>query len=403
MPTAESSVPPIPNRLPLSGLVVLEMAHTVMGPCCGLVLADLGAEVIRVEPAPGGDRTRRLRGFASGFFSYFNRNKRSLCLDLKSERGMALARRLIARADVLVENFAPGTLDRLGLDWETLHALNPRLVFCALKGFLPGPYEHRPALDEIVQYMTGLAYMTGPPGQPLRAGASVVDIMGGVMGAVAILAALRQRDADGVGRRVTSSLYESSAFLVAQHMAGEAVTGVPAPPMPARDSAWAIYETFPTADGTPLFVGITSDRHWEAFCRHFGREDLLADPRYAANEERVRHRDTLRPQVAAAIAARPIEELCGILERIGVPFSPVRRPGELFDDPQLRANDRMLRTVMPDGRTVPFPSLPLEIDGKAPPLRRQPPAAGQHTDEILASLGLEAAEIAELRAAQVVR
>ena len=274
--------------LPLADLTVLEFSHTVMGPSCGVVLADLGADVIRVEPAPDGDRTRRLHGFATGFFAYFNRNKRCICIDVKSPEGLAVAQDLVRHADALIENFGPGTMDRLGLGWDAVHALNPRLIYCALKGFLPGPYEHRPSLDEIAQYMTGLAYMTGPPGQPLRAGSSVIDIMGGVMGALAILAALRQRDKDGEGRRITSALYESSAFLVGQHMAGEAATGTPSPPMPARSGAWGIYETFPTLNGEKLFIGITSDNHWRAFCAKFARPDLLADERFTTNADRVR-------------------------------------------------------------------------------------------------------------------
>ncbi len=393
MSQAEQAAP----MLPLKGIVVLEMAHTVMGPTAGLVLGDLGAEVIRVEPAPLGDRTRRLRGFASGFFSYFNRNKKSLCIDLKTPEGMEIAHKLIARADVLVENFAPGAMDRVGLGWEELQRLNPRLILCSLKGFLPGPYEKRPALDEIVQYMTGLAYMTGPPGKPLRAGSSVVDIMGGVMGVVGVLAALRQRDQDGVGRKVTSALYESAAFLVSQHMTGEAMTGKPAPPMPARDSAWAVYETFPTADGTPLFIGITSNNHWKAFCTTFGREDLLADPRFDENENRVLYRDILRPAVAEAMAKYSVVELSAKLEAIGIPFSPVRRPGELFDDPQLLAHGRMMHTRMPNGKWVNLPNMPFEIDGQSPTLRHQPPTTGEHTDEILGALGYSAGAIAALR------
>ena len=393
MNPAEQAAP----MLPLKGIVVLEMAHTVMGPTAGLVLGDLGAEVIRVEPAPLGDRTRRLRGFASGFFSYFNRNKKSLCIDLKTPEGMEIAHKLIAKADVLVENFAPGAMDRVGLGWEELQRLNPRLILCSLKGFLPGPYEKRPALDEIVQYMTGLAYMTGPPGKPLRAGSSVVDIMGGVMGVVGVLAALRQRDADGVGRKVTSALYESAAFLVSQHMTGEAMTGKPAPPMPARDSAWAVYETFPTADGTPLFIGITSNNHWKAFCTTFGREDLLADARFDENENRVLFRDILRPAVAEAMVKYSVAELSAKLEAIGIPFSPVRRPGELFDDPQLLAHGRMMHTRMPNGKWVNLPNMPFEIDGQSPTLRHQPPEAGEHTDEILGALGYSAGAIVALR------
>ena len=390
------------SLLPLEGLVVLELTHTVMGPACGLVLADLGADVIRVELAPDGDRTRRLGGFAAGFFSYFNRNKRSLCLDLKNPEGLRIARDLVTRADVLIENFGPGTLERMGLGAEALKAINPRLIYCALKGFLPGPYEHRPALDEIVQFMTGMAYMTGPVGKPLRAGASVIDIMGGVMGVVAILAALRQRDQDGRGRVVAASLYESGALFMAQHMAGEAVTGEPIPPMPARGGAWGIYETFPTSDGEPLFVGITSDAHFCAFCTEFNRADMLADPRFATNGDRVAHRPILRELVGAIIADHTIFDLSEAMDRIGVPFSPVRRPSDLFDDPQLNAGGRMMETRMIGGSFVKLPSLPFTIDGEAPKLRRQPPLSGEQTDEIMIQFGYTAEQIARLRAANVI-
>jgi crotonobetainyl-CoA:carnitine CoA-transferase CaiB-like acyl-CoA transferase len=384
-------------RLPLDGIVVVEFTHTVMGPSCGLVLADLGADVIRVEQAPHGDRTRRLRGFAAGFFPYFNRNKRAVSIDLKSPAGAEVARDIIRRADVMVENFGPGTLDRMGFGWESLRAINPRLIYCALKGFLPGPYERRPALDEIVQFMTGLAYMTGPPGRPLRAGASVVDIMGGVMGVVAILAALRQRDADGQGRLVTSALYESSAFLVAQHMAGEAVVGAPVPPMPIRTGAWGVYETFETADGESLFVGITSDPHWVAFCDRFASPGLRDDPRFLTNDDRVRHRPELREIVAEIVRAHPIAALCEALEAASIPFSPVRTPSDLFDDPQLAAHGRMLETRVAPGATARLPALPIAIDGETPGLRLQPPEPGEHTDAVLGALGYTPERIAALR------
>ena len=384
------------SALPLEGLTILEFTHTIMGPSCGAVLADLGADVIRVEPAPQGDHTRRLTGFASGFYVYFNRNKRALAIDLKSPAGHQVAADLLARADALVENFGPGTMERLGLGWEQVHAINPRLVYCALKGFLPGPYAHRPALDEIAQFMSGLSYMTGPPGQPLRAGASVVDILGGVMGVVGLLAALRQRDRDGVGRKITASLFEAAAFLTGQHMAGEAATGTAPPPMPIRRSAWGVYETFVCADETPLFIGITSDPHWRAFCAAFDRRDLLEDPRFVTNTLRVENKEPLREIVAALAATRTAATLAELLDRAGIPFSPVNTPSDLFHDPQIAV--RALPIRMADGHTANFPALPIAIDDTTPGLRSQPPALGEHTDELLTALGYDVAKIAALRA-----
>src|ERR1700685_3872195 len=288
------------STLPLAGIRVLEFCHAIMGPSAGLILADLGADVIKVEPV-GGDTTRRLPGFAAGFFGTLNRNKRSLALDLKSDEGRALLHRLVATADVAIENYAPGTMDRLGCGYADFAKTNPRIVYCALKGFLSGPYEHRPALDEVVQFMAGLAYMTGPPGQPLRAGSSVVDIMGGMFAVIGIQAALRERDRTGRGQLIKSALFETTAFLMAQHMAGQAITGRGPPPMPAREGAWGIYDPFETADREQIFVGLTSDRQWRRFCEHFARQDLLQDPTYKTNEDRVRERPVLRPGVAAIV------------------------------------------------------------------------------------------------------
>jgi crotonobetainyl-CoA:carnitine CoA-transferase CaiB-like acyl-CoA transferase len=373
--------------LPLSDLRVVEFCHTIMGPSCGFVLAELGADVVKVEAAPNGDATRKLGGFASGFFPSFNRNKRSLLVDLKTERGKEIVRKLIERSDVLIENYGPGTLDRLGFGADAVEKLNPKIVYCALKGFLHGPYEKRPALDEVVQYMTGLAYMTGLPDRPLRAGSSVVDIMGGVFGVVGVLAALRERERTGKGARITASLFESSAFLVAQHMAAEAVLGIPPPPMSMRFAAWGVYETFPTADGTPIFIGVTSNAHWERFCRSLGREELIDVPEFSDNNKRVAAKDTLLPIVAEIVRKHSFEELARIFERESIPFSPVAKPGDLFEDPHLNAHGWLERTELVTGKMTKLPGIPLEFADHKLGLRHQPPQLGQHTDEILSELG----------------
>ena len=385
------------SYLPLAGIRVLEFCHTIMGPTAGVILGDLGADVIKVEPAPAGDKTRRLPGFAAGFFVSFNRNKRGIALDLKSDEGRAVAHKLIAQADMLFENYGPGTMERLGCGYDQVKHLNPGLIYGALKGFLSGPYEHRPALDEVVQFMGGLAYMTGPPGQPLRAGASVIDMMGGTMAVVGALAALEERKRTGKGQYLKSALFESTAWLMTQHMAGQAITGRPVPPMPAREGAWAVYEPFETADGEQVFIGLTSDNHWRRFCEEFGRQDLLADPRYASNEARVAERPTLLPLVAEVVKRYPMAEIVAIAERIGIPFAPVAKTDDLFDDPHLNAaGGGLLPVQLPNGDWTKLPRLPIEMAGHNLGLQRQAPQVGEHTREVLLEAGYSAAEIDEL-------
>jgi crotonobetainyl-CoA:carnitine CoA-transferase CaiB-like acyl-CoA transferase len=382
--------------LPLKGLRVLEFTQNIMGPSAGLVLADLGADVVKIEPAPGGDATRRLAGFAAGFFGYFNRNKRSLAVDLKQPQGLAIVHRLASGADVVIENYAPGTMERLGCGHAELAALNPRLVYCALKGFLSGPYEHRPALDEVVQFMGGLAYMTGPAGQPLRAGTSVVDLMGGAFAVIAILAALRRREATGTGELVKSALFESTVFMMGQHMAGEAITGEEVPPMPVRRGGWGIYQTFKTADDDQIFVGVTSDNHWARFCEVFERPDLFADPRLATNEQRVAERALLLPIVAELIARFTKAEVIERCERASIPYAPVARTADLFDDPHLNAGAGLVEATLPGGVRTRLPRLPIEIAGERPGLYREAPRRGEHTREVLEEAGWSEAEIAAL-------
>jgi crotonobetainyl-CoA:carnitine CoA-transferase CaiB-like acyl-CoA transferase len=373
---------------------VVEFAHMVMGPSCGLVLADLGAEVIKVEP-PQGDNTRRLEAAGAGFFPVFNRNKKSLAVDLSRPEGRELVLKLVRGADVLTENFRPGALDKLGFSFEKLQKENPRLIYCSLKGFLKGPYEHRLALDEVTQMMGGLAYMTGLPDRPLRAGASVIDIVGGTFAAVGILAALRERDTTGRGKRVTSSLFESTAYLVAQHMAQYELTGEAPPPMSVKRPAWGIYDIFETADAGRLFVGVVTDTQWEVFCREFGAHELKADARLNTNGQRVKERGWLLPALSSLIKKYSQKELAAKLEQIGLPFAPIAKPWDLLDDPHLNAHGGLMPTRVA-GKTIKVPALPLELDGKRLPKRADPPEIGEHGRELLAGLGCSPEEIRDL-------
>lgn len=380
---------------PLRGIRVIEAGHTVMGPCCSMVLADLGADVIKIEP-PEGDRTRGNIGFGSALFPVFNRNKRSVVIDLKGDSGRTVLMRLLGGADALIENFAHGAMERLDLGYEALSTSFPRLVYCSLKGFLPGPYEKRGALDEIVQYMGGLAHMTGPPGQPLRAGSSVVDILGGTFGALAIVAALRERDITGLGQKVQSGLFESTALLMAQHMGQQALTGEPPPPMPQKVSSWAIYQAFQTADDKTVFVGITSDNHWRNFCMEFGLHDLLENPNLRTNPQRAQARHEILPIVTEKISGERFDSLMEKLERLRIPFGPLSTPGDLFDDRHLNESGRLLAVDMKAGVSAKIPSLPINMDNRKPQLYRQPPAAGQHTREVLQEAGYSLEEIGTL-------
>ena len=379
--------------LPLADLRVLEFTQNVMGPSGGLILADLGADVVKIEPAPKGDVTRGLGGFASGFFNFLSRNKRSLAVDLKTEAGKALVHRLAAQADIVLENYAVGTMDRLGVGYERLAAINPRLIYCEMKGYLAGPYEHRAALDEVVQFQSGLACMTGPLGRPLRAGASVIDIMGGTFAAIAILAALRERDKTGKGQLVKSALFESAAYVMGTHMAGSAYNGEKnVRPMPERGTSWGIYQTFRSADGHDLFIAATSDSLWLKFCDLFGLPDLAADPRLKSNADRVRAKDWLIPIVAAALGKLGRAEIEARCERAGIAFAPVGKVDDLFVDPHLNQGG-LVDTTLSNGVKTKLPKLPIELDGTRLPLRRQPPQVGEHSHAVLREAGLTEAEI----------
>lgn len=391
-----------PNQCtkPLAGIKVLDLTHAVMGPCASLVLADMGADVVHIEP-PEGDPTRTLKGFGMGYFPFYNRNKRSLAVDLKSEQGLAIVRKLAASCDVLIENFGPNTADRLGLSYAVLKEINPRLIYCSLKGFLSGPYENRHAMDEVVQMMGGLAYMTGPRNQPLRAGTSVVDITGGMFGAMGVLAALFERERTGEGKLIRSSLFETTAFLMGQHMAYSAQTDGPIPPMPERQSAWSIYQIFNSKDDLPIFIGIISDRHWQRFCEAFGQSQWACDGRLATNNGRIAEKAWFLPAVADLLSQLNRAEIAAACEKFNIPFAAVSQPEDLFTDPQLNQGGRLL-PVNVQNQSVGLPALPVEWNGDMLGLERQPPRIGEHSSEILSSLGYSDAEIGALKAQKII-
>ncbi len=383
------------SNLPLAGIRVIEFTHMVMGPTCGMLLADLGADVIKVEPLKG-DNTRRLLGSGAGFFPLYNRNKRSFAVDLKTAEGMEAVLKLIATADVVSHNFKSETMKAQGLDYETLKRLRdpalPELIYVDHRGFLPGPYDHRTALDEVVQMMGGLAYMTGRRGDPVRAGTSVNDMMGGIFGAVACMAALMQRQKTGKGQQVQSALFENNILLVAQHMMQFQVTGQAAAPMPERISAWAVYDVFTVKGGEQIFLSAVSDTQWKIFCEAFGYDDLFGDPRLFSNNDRVNARDWMIPELRERLKGYTATYLSDLFEAKGLPFAPIKAPHELIDDPHIMASGGMEKITLPDGErageSVDTILFPFKMDGAHLGVRRNPPRLGEHNDEILRELGL---------------
>lgn len=390
------------KALPLSGIKVLEWGHTVMGPVCSMILADMGAEVVKIERAPNGDDTRNLSGFAVSFFPLFNRNKKSIAINLKSDEGKAVLRKLIASSDVFIENFAPEAADRLGFSYEECSAINPRLIYCNLKGFMPGPYWKRPSLDNLVQMMGGIAYMTGRKGDPLRVGSSATDIMGGIFGAMGIITSLYQRDKTGEGNRVISTLYEAVVFMVSQHMAWAAINNEPSVPMPEIDAAWPVYDLFDTSDGEQVFIGLTSDFHWERFCETFHFPELKDDERLQNNKARVAARPWLVPKLKEAMSRLTKTEMIRSAEEARVPFAPLKRPDELFDDPHLNESGGFVQTTFPGGIKTKMPKIPMRIGDYDFNLQSNPPEVGQYGGEVLAGIGFSKEEIRALNSQGII-
>ena len=389
------------SNKPLTGIKVIEMTHMVMGPAVGAILGDLGAEVIKIEPISG-DKTRVLKKSGSGYFLTYNRNKRSLAMDIKKEEGKKIVQSLIRKSDVFIENFRPGAMDKLGFSYEEFSKLNSELIYCSAKGFLKGPYEHRTALDEVAQMMGGLAYMTGPPGRPLRAGSSVIDIMGGMFGAIAILAALQERQATKKGQKVTSALYENVVYLMGQHMAQTATTGSPPPPMSVRVAAWAVYDIFDTKDGEQIFIGVVSDTQWKLFCESFGLDDYANDKSMGLNKGRVEKRDVIIPRLQELFSTFTKDDLMKKLDSTGLPFAPISKPEDLFDDVHLNESGGLLDIEIPTGGKTKLPAMPINMDDRRFDVHTPVPKVGEHSIKILEELGMDEDEINDLFDQEVV-
>jgi len=389
------------SNKPLTGIKVIEMTHMVMGPAVGAILGDLGAEVIKIEPISG-DKTRVLKKSGSGYFLTYNRNKRSLAMDIKKEEGKKIVQSLIRKSDVFIENFRPGAMDKLGFSYEEFSKLNSELIYCSAKGFLKGPYEHRTALDEVAQMMGGLAYMTGPPGRPLRAGSSVIDIMGGMFGAIAILAALQERQTTKKGQKVTSALYENVVYLMGQHMAQTATTGSPPPPMSVRVAAWAVYDIFDTKDGEQIFIGVVSDTQWKLFCESFGLDDYANDESLDLNKGRVEKRDFIIPRLQELFRTFTKNDLMKKLDSTGLPFAPISKPEDLFDDVHLNESGGLLDIEIPTGGKTKLPAMPINMDDRRFDVHTPVPKVGEHSIKILEELGMDEDEINDLFDQEVV-
>ena len=382
--------------LPLSDISVLEFSHAIMGPSTGMILGDLGANVIKIEPVPDGDRTRRLKNAGTGFFPFYGRNKRSLALDTKAPECRPILDALIGKADVMIENFAVGSMEQQKLGYAQVSKLNPRLIYCALKGFLSGPYENRRALDEIAQMMSGLAYMTGPPGRPLRAGTSVIDVLGGMSAVIGTLSALREREVTGQGQLVKVGLFEAATFIMGHHMAQAMITGKELITMAEPIRAWGIYDIFTSSDDRMVFIGVVTETQWKRFCEIFERPDLLADERLGSNGDRVDQRTWLIPELREFFGQFSGAELLAKSETAELAFGPVNRPEDLIDDPHLNAGGRLVESTLPDGNTVKVPRLPIELGDRWFSVRRDPPAISGQAREILAEVGVPDDEMERL-------
>ncbi len=396
---------------PLSGIRVIELAHIMAGPVCGLMLADMGADVVKVERLPGGDGTRaflppEVRG-ESAAFMMLNRGKRGLALDLRSDEGRSLVRRLVSSADVVIENFRTGTMERMGLGYEELSTLNPRLVYCQITGYgRTGPLAHQGGFDLIAQGYSGLMSVTGEgPGRaPVKVGAPVTDITAGILAAFGVVSALFERERTGKGQRVDTSLYEAGITHTYWQSAIALATGVSPGPLGSAHPLSAPYQTFPTIDGW-INVGASNEATWTGLTEAVNAPELRLDERFRTNARRLANLDELVGVLAPNFLERSTDSWLERLEDAGVPAGPVASVGEMLEHPQTRARDMVIEVEHEKAGTVRSLGTPVKMSASTPePGVKRPgaPTLGQHTREVLAEAGLRDVEVDRLMATGVV-
>ena len=391
-----------PNRRPcLEGILVLEVGIFMAGPYAGMQLADLGADVVKVEPPGGGDPVREIGPFVNGESSPFvrlNRNKRSIVIDLKHQAGKAVFERLASTADVVLENLRPGAMRKLGLGYEDLRQLNPRLLYVSLSGWgQDGPRAHLPGLDVMAQARSGLMSITGAPdGEPAKIGVPVCDLVCGLYAALAVVAALRARDRDGEGQHIDVSLFEAGVSLAVWEAGKYFATGEVGGPLGSAHQTSAPYQAFRTSDGW-VTVGAVTSKTWQAFCRVLGLERLLDDERYATAYERWVRRDELVPAIEAAIRTWSSADLVDALDAAGVPCAPVADYAQVFTDEHLVARDFYWRAPHPRIGSVEQIGSPMRLSATPAIRRAAGPLLGADTDEVLGAAGFSADDIDELR------
>ena len=389
---------------PLEGLKVIDLSHIMAGPACSMLLADMGADVIKVEKIPGGDDARRMvppnMGDESAAFLIMNRNKRGIALNLKTEEGRGVLSRLLKEADVLIENYRRGTMEKMGFGYDALHVLNPKLIYCSISGFgRTGPYADRGGFDLVAQGMSGLMSITGERtgGPPMKAGAPVTDITAGILACVGVLAALHARASSGQGQMVDTSLFEAGITHTYWHSAISFATGQAPGPMGSAHPLNAPYQAFPASDGW-ITVGAANQENWLRLVEALGAPELAKDPRFVINAERMRNLTALTAALTPLFQRRSVAEWLSRLEAAGVPAGPVLNIAEMHADPQALAREMIVETAHPTAGQVKAIGLPIKFSDTPGGVRRAAPVFGQHTREVLREHGFSDAEIEQMAA-----